>query len=107
MGYETYYTLTIQEPQYPTIAEIIAQLRKASDGASYAIKDDGSTYDRVKWYDHVDDMKAFSRNYPDHLFILDGIGEDSERFRIYFKNGKTQDAQPRTVYDDFDPGKLK
>lgn len=107
MGFYTKYTLTIQEPQRPTVEQIIRELRSVSPGADSALNDDGSTYDEAKWYDHASDLMGLSKRYPDHVFILDGIGEDDERFRLYVKDGKSQRAETKIVYDEFDPAKLK
>jgi len=43
-----------------------------------------------KWYDYKDDMLLLSKQHPDHLFILDGYGEDNwDIWRAFYKNGKT------------------
>jgi selenophosphate synthetase-related protein len=42
----------------------------------------------MKWYDHEDDLKAFSKRYPDTTFILHINGEDATDLRaIFAKNG--------------------
>ena len=107
MGYSTDYQLTIIEPKRPTTAEIIEALREQCNEAGYAIDSKGQTLDSVKWYEHESDMKAFSLQFPNHIFVLDGIGEDGERMRKYFCNGKMQDAKPIMTYEEFDKDKLK
>lgn len=60
-----------------------------------------------KWYEHEEEMKAFSTNYPDVLFILDGVGEEhNDNWRKYFKNGKMQTTYAELKFDEFDESKL-
>ena len=43
----------------------------------------------AKWYDHENDLKELSINYPLIFFRLYGIGENWGDFWVkYFKNGK-------------------
>ena len=107
MGYNTSYQLTVIEPKRPTVTEIIEILRAQREDAHYAIDSLGKTLDSAKWYEHESDMKAFSLQFPNHLFVLDGVGEDGERMRKYFKNGKVQDAKPILAYEEFVESKLK
>lgn len=107
MGYNTDYQLTIIEPKQPTTTEIVKALREQCKDAEYAIDSKGQTIESSKWYEHESDMKAFSLQFPNHTFVLDGIGEDGERMRKYFRNGKMQDAKPILTYEEFDKNKLK
>ena len=60
-----------------------------------------------KWYEHDRDMREFSRNYPEVLFILKGAGEESDDLWIsYYKNGKCQSEKGKIVYEPFDETKL-
>ncbi len=55
-----------------------------------------------KWYRHEKDMKVISKIYPDILFILEGIGEESEDMWMkYFKNGKMQVCKAEIVFPAF------
>lgn len=63
--------------------------------------------DSQKWYEHEEDMIKVSKEYPDIVWILDGIGEEGlDLWRKYFYNGKIQRANTRVVYDEFDQNKL-
>lgn len=91
-----------------TSDSIIANLRSTNPDAEYALDEDGETADSCKWYSSEKDMIEFSKSYPNWLFQLDGAGEESgDIWRKYFVNGKMQDANARTVYDDFDADKLQ
>lgn len=91
-----------------TPESIIANLRSINQDAEYAIDDNGDTSENCKWYSAEQDILAFSKQYPNWLFQLDGEGEESgDIWRKYFVDGKMQDAKARTVYDDFDASKLK
>jgi hypothetical protein len=64
--------------------------------------------DTVKWYDHEEDMRNFSRSHPNVLFTLSGIGEEpSDMWVLYVKNGKCQRSNAIISYEPFDAGKLK
>jgi hypothetical protein len=69
-----------------------------------AIKRDGSSYDSVKWYDHVENMREMSKAIPNVLFHLSGEGEDSgDIWDLYALNGKTQKHQAELVRKQPDP----
>lgn len=45
--------------------------------------------DTMKWYDHDDDMKQLSMQFPDYYFLLSGRGEDhGDQWRKVYHNGK-------------------
>lgn len=105
MGYYTGYSLNISGPGS---VHIIYEVRAKYENARYAFDENGEQYATCKWYDHEDDMKAFSRLYPDVLFTLNGIGEDYPDIWVkYFKNGKMQFVKAKIVLDPFDESKLK
>ena len=53
----------------------------------------------VKWYDHEDDMIALSKEYPNVVFILDGVGEEfPDAWRKWFHNGKFEASYAEVVY---------
>lgn len=41
-------------------------------------------FQELKWYDHIRDMQDFSTLYPEHVFVLHGVGEDNEEWQAYF-----------------------
>lgn len=64
--------------------------------------------DTVKWYNHEYDMRLFSKNHPDVLFILSGKGEEfDDIWKEYHKNGLMQKTYAEMVFEDFDETKLK
>jgi len=65
--------------------------------------------DQTKWYEHENDMKAVSKEYPDVIFKLEGEGGNSlyDIWVKYFVNGKMQTAEAKITFDDFDEKKLK
>jgi hypothetical protein len=42
-----------------------------------------------KWYEHEEDVRKLSAEYPDVVFVLDGEGEEAgDVWRKFFLNGK-------------------
>jgi hypothetical protein len=86
---------------------VISDLRNSNSNAERSLEQDGSTSDGCKWYDWEDDMKEFSRKYPETVFVLKGVGEETgDLWLAYFHNGKVQHAPASIAYDAFDPAKL-
>lgn len=108
MGYYTNFKLQVC-PALPDDAAFDEQF-EAQTGYQFDDTFDSSReayLNSVKWYDHEKDMKKLSKEYPEHLFQLDGEGEeDGDIWRRYFKNGKMQDAEATVVYQPFDESKL-
>jgi hypothetical protein len=61
-----------------------------------------------KWYEHEKEMRASSLAHPDHVFQLDGVGEEQgDVWRKYFRAGRMQKWQPdKQEPAPFDEGKL-
>jgi len=105
MGYYTCYRLEIIEGNPEGVIEA---LRDHSEEANRALTDEGDTEQEAKWYESDEDMKWLSTTYPEHLFMLEGEGEESgDLWRQYWRNGKCQHVSAEIVYEDFDPNKLK
>lgn len=54
-------------------------------------------------------LRELSGRYPGALFVLDGripVEDEGERFRIYFKGGRSQHAERVVSYEPFDEAKL-
>lgn len=67
-----------------------------------------SGYVNSKWYYHVPDMVEVSKKWPDVLFTLEGIGEESgDMWRKYFKNGKVQICPAVITYPQFDESEME
>lgn len=61
----------------------------------------------IKWYNHEDDMRRLSQEFPNHLLILSGEGEESgDIWRHYYLNGKVQKVKAVITYEQFDHSKL-
>lgn len=71
----------------------------------YEFESDGNRfYVYGKFYEHPSAFKEISSKVPG-LFILDGVGEDGDSWRAYFRAGKSYTARP--VFPAFDETKLK
>jgi hypothetical protein len=90
-----------------TDLHIIEKFRTTYDYAKHALTKDGNTSEPCKWYDHEDELRIFSANYPKWLFTLEGKGEEAgDLWKKYFVNGKMQLANAKIVFDEFEPSKL-
>lgn len=86
---------------------IIRRLRDENDEAMYCLDDDGGGRESGRWYDSRQDIKNFSKKYPQWLFTLRGEGTESADIWVsYCLNGKEQYSKARIVIDDFDSTKL-
>lgn len=102
MGYYTRYALKI-----PRNDSLVDTIRNKYVDAEMALSPGGGTRDAIKWYNHEKDISEFSKEYPQLVFQLDGIGEeDGDIWRKYFKNGKIQRVYAKLVYDEYDAKKL-
>lgn len=64
--------------------------------------------EETKWYNHENDMREISKQFPDVIFQLNGEGEESGDIWVkYFVNGKMQTASAKITFDGFDQKKLK
>lgn len=111
MGYYTCFSLEVMTADnsvaHPEAAAIIAKLRETNENANYALGEEGEMEMDAKWYDYTDELREFSKLYPDALLVLYGDGENSDDFWYsYFRNGKVQYTPARIEYDEFDPSKL-
>jgi len=109
MGYRTYFTLQVngkegtQEEQ-----EIISLLRSENEDAEYAFDDDGIPQMDASWHNYEDDMRQFSKRFPNELFVLSGEGdEQGDLWNSYFKNGKHQHCPAVITYEEYNEQLLK
>lgn len=105
MGYETYYSLTVDPYKHkPFTNEEKAVLESEIDLLNVFTGELAYGYDTeiIRWYDHDDDMCRLSAKFPDVLFELHGDGENSEDFWItYYLNGQMQYCQGEITYAPF------
>ena len=107
MSYNSFFNLEIANSDV-TVTEVAASLAQI-------MKDDAMFWENVligaadtKWYEHSEDMKKVSVNFPDALLTLSGIGEESDdQWVEYHQNGKVQiERMPEWTPVPFDPDKL-
>ncbi len=110
MGYYTNYSLAIvieeDEGKY-TKKDIIKHLRREYEEAMRALDEEGNSLNEAKWYKSDDDMLEFSIRYPNILLVLSGQGQDDEdKWKCYFKNGKSKKIFAKVAFSRFTPEKL-
>jgi len=72
MGTYSNYSLTIEcDETTHNPKQIIAHLRQEYEEAEYALDENGETANEAKWYDFSENMKEFSKKYPDVIFDFD------------------------------------
>mgnify|MGYP003652940898 CR=1 FL=1 len=99
MGYRTEHELVIMIGSN----DLIEDLRNECDSAGWALNSFGDSAKPCKWYSHENDLKAFSKNHPDALFMLSGKGEENgDAWIEYYRNGKVQVCKAVYVYPDAD-----
>ena len=77
MGYYTEYALDlVLHNNLHSKEEIVSDLRKSNEYAEGALNADGTMQCEHTWYKCEEDFLAFSKNYPDVLFILFGKGQN-------------------------------
>jgi len=93
---------------YPDTEKIIADFRKSYKDAEVALNEKGSSLFVPHWYDHEEDLKEFSKKYPDILFVLwcesENGGDDA--WKVYAKNGKSYSDYVVISYPEFDETKM-
>ena len=95
MGYNTDYVLEVGPPNYPieALGEALARATASGDVADDTafVRALVGGAQRMKWYDHDADMVALSKQLPNVLFRLHGVGEehDDEWVKFYF-NGEIE-----------------
>jgi hypothetical protein len=104
MGYYTRYKLSVKKGNTDLISEFVSE----NENAASALDGNGDSRKSCKWYDHEDELKAFSLKHPEPFFELKGEGEESGDIWVkYIQNGKCQTCKAKIVFDDFDEAKLK
>lgn len=116
MGYHTEFCLFARPVSNPEIADKIAEALHACDVIGYALSGDYQfaedgveffSYDSVNWFNHEEDMRAISKEFPDIHFELHGEGEiNDDIWTQHFVGGKAQLCMAEIVIPPFDPSKL-
>lgn len=84
------------------IHEIIKEFRSYSDDASFLLNKTGNTNEPGSGHTIQDDLKEFSKRYPDLIFQLhvdwdQGFGDPPSRY--YYFNGEKQEAKSQVVFE--------
>ena len=99
MGYYTNHELEIVEGDSTTIDH--------EKGISEMSNYDNCFQDEIKWYDHENVMREYSKKFPDTLFKLIGEGEENgDLWHEYYKNGEMQKCIGVTSYEEYNPNAL-
>ena len=107
MGYYTHFKLElIPHPNNDTVTRIFERGTEITDyfdcvfSLDSALASTIETQESAKWYEHEKDMRLLSEAFPDIVFKLSGVGEESFVFMSpknhidiwikYFKNGNQE-----------------
>jgi hypothetical protein len=99
-----------QVPYSVSKLDIIDKFRKGSEEASYLLGDSGKSYETGSGHTINDDLRKFSRKYPEVIFEFrldpdSGFGDPPSI--EYHKDGKVQRAKTTVIFEKFDINKLK
>jgi len=110
MGYYTDYTIQVSPDTAAEISQDFETFQTVFEEITGYFIEEDFTVPSCKWYNHEKDMLEISKLYPNAVWQLDGSGEEEgDVWRVYFKNGKKQDANTvvTVTHDEFDESKLK
>jgi len=98
MGYYTHHSLKITEGDDGTDHK--AAISELSD-YDYCFDD------QIKWYDCEDNMREYSKKYPDTVFSIEGEGEEAgDLWHAFYKNGKMQLCRAQVTFAPYDESEL-
>lgn len=112
MSYHTWYELSILNAdgtfdEEETIS-IIAQFRMSYAEAAYCLDTDGSVRCEGRWHNNENDLREFSKFFPDKVFILHGEGENNtDIWNKYFRAGKMQFCPAEITFKQYDERELR
>ena len=104
MGYCSDFRITTSPEVLVGIKqEIVEKLEKITGGYDFDIYGNEIVGYYYKWYKHISDMLELSMSYPNILFKLHVIGEESgDQTKCAFLNGEFQTVAGEMVFPDFD-----
>jgi len=100
MGYAVWHSLEIKNSTEKEV--IMADLLSENENASCALNEDGTGEEWERWYGIEKDMREFSLKYPGVLFEFTNEGEDGDRWKEYYMDGKYLMASAIITYPEFD-----
>lgn len=110
MGYYTAYTLRVKDTGAYTFEELDAAIEQINRDLEFASWE-GDQYwsgSELVWDSHEKDMVKLSKQFPNVLFVLSGVGDlPEDLWKKYFYNGLVQRAPAIITYDEFDKCKLR
>lgn len=108
MSYYSYYTFSVMNGTAEDDERITAELRAENENAQLCMTEDGYPESHITWYEHEEDLKEFSKKYPDLVLHLSVEGEEQgDMSQKYFKNGKMQICRAEINFPDYDENKLQ
>lgn len=113
MSYYSYYTFSVHQKEGGTVTfdedqEVVTALREENENARLCMTEDGYPESHITWYEHEEDLKKFSKKYPDLVLQLSVEGENQGDIADkYFKNGKMQICRAKIDFDPYDASKLE
>jgi len=97
MGYYTQFTLKI----IPESEGIMAELRTEESSAKYAFDEYGECEESCKGYGLPEEVSEIAKQYPNHIFLLEGVGEETEDvWKHYFKGDQEKRIEAKLVFAD-------
>ena len=110
MGYYTKYKLTVRNvdrPYMPLSPEEEKIMAQRLYEIIWGYKDDYKPRyfedileEEMKWYEHESDMFTFSKEYPNYVFLLEGIGSThDDQWRLYAYDGTLEKIYARIEFD--------
>ena len=103
MGYYTYHSMNVENASADDIPKIVEFMTELGI-IGYALNEDFSGRDSVKWYDEPEQMEEVSLAFPHVHFIVYGEGEESgDIWEHHYLNGMHQDLHAEIVMPEFDP----
>lgn len=98
MGYNTRYHLTYPDTPFDQVDKLDQELEEVCEDYGFV-----AAGEPCKWYDHEDDLRAFSKSKPGLLLKLKGEGEEAGDLWVkYFRDGLMQECRAKIVYPEMD-----
>lgn len=99
MGYITCYRLEVLTAKDEEEKDkIFEELRLQDDEIDYLLNDSC-----IKWYGYQDSMIEASKLFPEHIFELEGQGEEHyDTWSCRYKNGEYECIEPEIVWPTFE-----